>query len=304
MGNILKANIYEVKINKGSLFSRDFSVILKDMRKILHENKNTGILIFDKNKDKEISIWFDSFDYEKDFSNNNILKENICFLLAKDINLSIVENREKEILENFIVNDNFRPKILNHCIFLPSKNILIAEKNIKIGAIKKGITNILCDTKDFLSFIPKVNDNIIERLTFLADKLQNINLIDLKLQKFLKDSEDTDGEMFSIINDLDATFTLKLELKNKNSEFKKLIIDLFNKVHKNHINYELEDFKINFKNEKDEQEAVNLYENLVLLTIETEHDYKKNITLQEMERINYSKSIYEALIKEFNEKDI
>lgn len=309
MSNTLKANIYEVKIGKiGNLFEKPkpFEEILREIATKLNDsNKDTGILVFDKKKDTETSIWFDSFDYNDKFANSDILKETVCFLLAKDIDLSIVENKTEEKLESFVTNDKIRPKIPSHCIFLPNKNILIMENNtnksITIGTIKNGITNILYDTKDYLSFTPILRQNIIERLKFFTDKIQSLKLIDLKLQNFLDNSEDTDGQLLNIISNPEAKFTVSLQLENEKSEYKKSIIGVFESILSNKTNYALKNMQIMLKDEKEQKEVVELYNNLVSLTIETEHGYNE---YNFEERITYSISIYEALVKEFYAKNM
>lgn len=72
----------------------------------------------------------------------------------------------------------------------------------------------------------------------------------------------------------------------------------------NQATRKLQNIKVKLSDEKEHKEIIDLYDNLVYLKIEKEHYYKDIANLQnnENERIKYSKSIYKALIKEYNEK--
>ena len=68
MSSILKACVYNVKIDHNNLFAKPFKETLKDLASMLDDvGGNGNIRILDTYKGKETSIWFDSFDYEKDF---------------------------------------------------------------------------------------------------------------------------------------------------------------------------------------------------------------------------------------------
>lgn len=266
---------------------------------------NGNIRILDTYKGKETSIWFDSFDYEKDFSKDEVLQGSVCFLLAKDMDFSIIEDKEKEELGSYTSNSKIRPKIPSHCIYLPSQDILIVENNTNaatIGTIKRGITNALRGYVGNLLFSPKLKENIIEILYLFLEKIESIDLCDLKLHKYLSNPEDSDGELLSIITNPNSQFKATLQIKQNDSTIKSQVVDYFRKILEGKIEQELSNIKIKYKNEKNEKETANLYDNLVFLNIEKEHYYDDISGLEENERIGYSKSIYKALIEEFTSK--
>ena len=304
MSSVLKAYVYDVKPN--NLFAKPFKEILKDLSSMLDDvGGNGNIRILDTYKGKETSIWFDSFDYEKDFSRDEILQDSVCFLLAKDMDFSIIEDKEKEELGSYTGNSKIRPKIPSHCIYLPSQDILIVENNTNaatIGTIKRGIANTLIEYKGDLLFSPKLKENIIEILYLFLEKIESIDLCDLKLHKYLSNPEDSDGNLLSIITNPNSQFKATLQIKQNDSTIKSKVVDYFREILEGKIEQELSNIKIKYKNEKNEKETANLYDNLVFLNIEKEHYYDDISGLEENERIGYSKSIYKALIEEFISK--
>ena len=306
MSSILKACVYNVKIDNNNLFAKSFKETLKDLSSVLDDvGGNGNIRILDTYKGKETSIWFDSFDYEKDFSKDEVLQGSVCFLLAKDMDFSIIEDKEKEELGSYTSNSKIRPKIPSHCIYLPSQDILIVENNTNaatIGTIKRGITNALRGYVGNLLFSPKLKENIIEILYLFLEKIESIDLCDLKLHKYLSNPEDSDGELLSIITNPNSQFKATLQIKQNDSTIKSQVVDYFRKILEGKIEQELSNIKIKYKNEKNEKETANLYDNLVFLNIEKEHYYDDISGLEENERIGYSKSIYKALIEEFTSK--
>ena len=304
MSSVLKAYVYDVKPN--NLFAKPFKEILKDLSSMLDDvGGNGNIRILDTYKGKETSIWFDSFDYEKDFSRDEILQDSVCFLLAKDMDFSIIEDKEKEELGSYTGNSKIRPKIPSHCIYLPSQDILIVENNTNaatIGTIKRGIANTLIEYKGDLLFSPKLKENIIEILYLFLEKIESIDLCDLKLHKYLSNPEDSDGNLLSIITHPNSQFKATLQIKQNDSTIKSKVVDYFREILEGKVEQELSNIKIKYKNEKNEKETANLYDNLVFLNIEKEHYYDDISGLEENERIGYSKSIYKALIEEFISK--
>jgi hypothetical protein len=304
MSSVLKAYVYDVKPN--NLFAKPFKEILKDLSSMLDDvGGNGNIRILDTYKGKETSIWFDSFDYEKDFSRDEILQDSVCFLLAKDMDFSIIEDKEKEELGSYTGNSKIRPKIPSHCIYLPSQDILIVENNTNaatIGTIKRGIANTLIEYKGDLLFSPKLKENIIEILYLFLEKIESIDLCDLKLHKYLSNPEDSDGNLLSIITNPNSQFKATLQIKQNDSTIKSKVVDYFREILEGKVEQELSNIKIKYKNEKNEKETANLYDNLVFLNIEKEHYYDDISGLEENERIGYSKSIYKALIEEFISK--
>ena len=304
MSSVLKAYVYDVKPN--NLFAKPFKEILKDLSSMLDDvGGNGNIRILDTYKGKETSIWFDSFDYEKDFSRDEILQDSVCFLLAKYMDFSIIEDKEKEELGSYTGNSKIRPKIPSHCIYLPSQDILIVENNTNaatIGTIKRGIANTLIEYKGDLLFSPKLKENIIEILYLFLEKIESIDLCDLKLHKYLSNPEDSDGNLLSIITNPNSQFKATLQIKQNDSTIKSKVVDYFREILEGKVEQELSNIKIKYKNEKNEKETANLYDNLVFLNIEKEHYYDDISGLEENERIGYSKSIYKALIEEFISK--
>ena len=304
MSSVLKAYVYDVKPN--NLFAKPFKEILKDLSSMLDDvGGNGNIRILDTYKGKETSIWFDSFDYEKDFSRDEILQDSVCFLLAKDMDFSIIEDKEKEELGSYTGNSKIRPKIPSHCIYLPSQDILIVENNTNaatISTIKRGITNALRGYVGNLLFSPKLKENIIEILYLFLEKIESIDLCDLKLHKYLSNPEDSDGNLLSIITNPNSQFKATLQIKQNDSTIKSKVVDYFREILEGKVEQELSNIKIKYKNEKNEKETANLYDNLVFLNIEKEHYYDDISGLEENERIGYSKSIYKALIEEFISK--
>lgn len=72
----------------------------------------------------------------------------------------------------------------------------------------------------------------------------------------------------------------------------------------NQATKELKNIKVKLNDENEHKEIIDLYDNLVYLKIKKEYYYSNIATLQsnERERIEYSKSIYKALIEEYNAK--
>ncbi|WP_334088551.1 hypothetical protein [Helicobacter typhlonius] len=300
----VKASIFDVRTNQNmSLFARQFDEIIKELASKLDDINGRNIRVLYKDtKGKETSIWFDSFDYQKDFDNDETLKNSICFLLAKDIDFSMVENKECNQLDAVVADKKICPKIPSHCIYIPNEKILIIEESSNSAGIKtmeKGIFKKIPECKDFLHFQAKNRENIIERLKFFSDKIQSIELIDLNLTNYVK--EDHSGKILDIIthNRVKLKATLAIEddkgLKNK-------IVDLFANIFESQYTRELRNIKVKIKDENEHKEIIDLYSNLVYLKIEKEHYYTDIAVLQnnENERIEYSKSVYRSLIEAYN----
>lgn len=305
--SILKASIFNVKIVENqNLFQRNFDKILKELASKLDDVNCGNIRIFDtNNKGKETSIWFDSFDYQQDFMSDNVLKDSICFLLAKDIDFSMVEDKEKNQLDGIMANQSITPKIPSHCIYLPNDSIFIIEESTNsanIATVKKGIFRVLPECKNFLQFQAKNRENIIERLQNLMNKIQSIEMIDLNLTNYFK--EDRSGEFLNIITNPNTKIKASLSIEKNDNNLKNIIVGFFTNMFENQATRKLQNIKVKLSDEKEHKEIIDLYDNLVYLKIEKEHYYKNIANLQnnENERIKYSKSIYKALIKEYNEK--
>lgn len=165
MNKTLKAFIYEVDVEK-NLFANSFSDTIHHLAQMLDDEDGKNIRILDTYKNKETSIWFDSFDYINKFENEPIFKDTICFLLAKDMEVELSENKENKSLGNFSKDTSQTPKIPAHCIFLKNKNILITEYSQEfsnaISVIKRGIKEKLATHN--IEFKPKIRDDALERL--------------------------------------------------------------------------------------------------------------------------------------------
>lgn len=225
--SILKASIFNVKIVENqNLFQRNFDKILKELASKLDDVNCGNIRIFDtNNKGKETSIWFDSFDYQQDFMSDNVLKDSICFLLAKDIDFSMVEDKEKNQLDGIMANQSITPKIPSHCIYLPNDSIFIIEESTNsanIATVKKGIFRVLPECKNFLQFQAKNRENIIERLQNLMNKIQSIEMIDLNLTNYFK--EDRSGEFLNIITNPNTKIKASLSIEKNDNNLKNIIV--------------------------------------------------------------------------------
>ncbi|RAX51826.1 hypothetical protein CCY99_08475 [Helicobacter sp. 16-1353] len=302
----LKASVFKVEYRK-DLFILSFDDILKELYTRLDDKEGNNVRILDSCRNKETSIWFDSFDYDKDFLEDNIFTNAICFLLAKDMDISFVEDRESRRLNSVETSGNIRPKIPSHCIYLSDKNILIIEesdKSANISTIQRGIGNILGKTKPDILFTPKNRDDIIERLSMLIEKIKSIELIDLNLHNYLKSDDDISNSiLLNIITNPKCKINGILRITDESQSFKNTILDFFIACFNNPI--DLSNIKINLKDENDRREIIELYNNLLFLKITIENYYGDISELQddEKKRIEYSKSVYRALIEVYNETE-
>jgi len=95
-----------------------------------------------------------------------------------------------------LYNEKIRPKIPAHCVLIKDSNILLMEETSEtptISVLKRWIVNNLLLKNEDLIFKAKYRKDIIERLQLFVDHIKSIEMIDLNIEKYLKESEDTDG---------------------------------------------------------------------------------------------------------------
>ncbi|MDY0403018.1 hypothetical protein [Sulfurovum sp.] len=306
MSNIIKASVFDIEISNKSLFlaSKTLEDILKELATKLDDSSNssnTRVLDINSN-DKETSIWFDSFDDITNFSKENIFDNAVCFLLAKDMNYQFVENKEKKQIENSSHNEKIKPKIPAHCVFIKSENILLMEETTDTptaSTFKRGIVNNLKLTNNDLSFKAKYRDNIIERLQSFVENIKSIEMIDLNIEKYLKETEDTDGYLQNFLHNPNTRITAKLQVES--DDWRTKVVNFFADTFNNRSSKEVHNIKVTFKNEKQKDDIVSLYENLVYLKIEKDLYIEDISSLQETDRLKYSKEIYKTMIEAYNE---
>lgn len=303
MKQTIKARVYDVKIISNNLFSigRTFEDMLKELSSKLDykDPNNTRILDINVN-DKETSIWFDSFDDITRFSQEDIFDNTICFLLAKDMNYQFVENKEKKQIENFSSNEKIKPKIPSHCVFIKDSNILLMEHSSDtptIFTLHRGIIKNV--GYEGLVFEAKYRKDIIERLKLFADNIKSIEIVDLNIEMHLKETEDKDGYLQNFLHNPDTKITAKLQIES--NDWRTKAIGFFEQAFNNKITKEIQDIKIKYKDEKQKDEVISLYENLVYLKVEKDSYIEDISSMQQIDRLNYSKEIYKTMIEAYNE---
>lgn len=313
MSNIIKSAVFDVEIVRKNILLVDnekgfvdFESILKELSSTLDDIDSVNHRILDKNsKDKETSIWFDSFDNINIFSKEIIFDDTICFLLAKDMNFQLVEDKENHCIENFSSTLNLKPKIPSHCVFIKSKNILLMEETTNsptISTLHRGVVgNTRSIQKDDIDFKAQYRENIIERLEQFVDNIKSIEMTDINIEKYLKESEDTDGYLHNFLHNPETKLNAKLSIES--SDWRTKAVKFFTATFNNRVSKELNNIKISFKDDKQKDDILALYNNLVYLKVEKEiyHEYISG--LQEMERIEYSKNIYKTMIEAYNEDE-
>lgn len=305
MSNTIKASVYDIEISNKSLFLSDKTLedILKELATKLDDKDSINTRVLDINaNDKETSIWFDSFDDITNFSKENIFDDAVCFLLAKDMNYQFVENKEKKQIENSSHNEKIKPKIPAHCVFIKSENILLMEDTADtptVSTFKRGIVNNLKYNNDDLSFKAKYRENIIERLQSFVENIKSIEMIDLNIEKYLKETEDEEGYLQNFLHNPNTKISAKLQVES--DDWRTKVVNFFANTFNNRLSKEVHNIKVTFKNKKQKNDIVSLYENLVYLKIEKDLYIEDISSLQEIERLKYSKEIYKTMIEEYNE---
>lgn len=298
MKKVIKSSIYTVEVSQENIFQRDFSTILKNLS--LHL---TSSCAFDTNQNSiETSIWLDSFNEVSKFSDNSTFDDTVCFLLAKDMNYQLVEDKEEEKIENISSTTKFMPKIPSHCVYFKSKNILLMEESDNspnINTLKRGIqSNINSIKKGDINFNAIYREDIIERLNLFANKIKSIEIVDLNLEKYLEEKED-DGLLFNVLHHPDTKLNAKLQIES--SDWRAKVVKLFENFFDNKTTRELKNIKISYKDENNNDDIIDLYNNLVYLKVEKENYLDDISILKNIERIEYSKNIYKTMIDAYNE---
>ena len=302
MSNTIKASVFDVK-ETPNLFLNNFEDILKELSSKLDDTDSSNTRILDINQyQNETSIWFDSFDDVTNFDKDNKFDDTICFLLAKDITYQFVENTKKKIIENSSNKKNIKPKTPSHCVFIKSENILLMEETTDtptIATLKRGILNHLKMKQDDLLFNPKYHEDVIERLEKFVDNIQSIEISDLNIQKYLKEEGDTTGYIGSILSNPETKLTTRLELHS--NDLRSKTVNFFKSIFDNRITKELSNIKIIYKDEKEKNEIIMLYNNLIYIKIEKDIYHEDITELKNNDRLDYSKSIYKTLIEAYHE---
>lgn len=304
MGKIIKSSVFDIEISDKSLFlaGKTLEDILKELSSKLDDNDSNNTRILDTNvNDKETSIWFDSFDDITNFSKEKIFENTVCFLLAKDMNYQFIENKEKKQIENFAHNEKIKPKIPAHCIFIKNSNILLMEESSDAptnSTLRRGIINILALKNEDLNFKAKYRENIIERLQQFVDNIKTIEMIDLNIEKYLKEIEDTDGYLQNFLHNPNTKITAKLQVES--DDWRTKVVNFFTDTFNNRLSQEVHNIRVTFKDEKQKDDIVSLYENLVYLKIEKDLYIEDISKLEGMDRLKYSKEIYKTMIEAYN----
>lgn len=305
MKNTINAIVYDIDI-ENDLNAKSFDNVIKDLATHLESISGDEVQILDRYKDKEVSIWFDSFTFYQDYSVDEILKDNICFLLARDASQIMTEDKTNKKLQGTILNAHLRSKIPTHCIYLSKENVLIMEtsqNSASIGNLKNGIKKYSYTKVDFKR---RKRKDIIERLNKFVDNIKELEITDLNIHEYLspKLKEDEDGSLFAILSNKAFHFDGQIKLGEKEREEKHLIFHLFKNAFKTQeYNIPFSNLKIKYINEQEETEIAELFENLVCCKISIE-DYKENLSqITPEERVEYSKKIYRLLVKSFYESE-
>lgn len=305
MSNTIKASVFDIEISNKSLFlsGKTLEDILKELAIKLDDKDSINTRVLDINaNDKETSIWFDSFDDITNFSKENIFDNAVCFLLAKDMNYQFVENKEKKQIENSSHNEKIKPKIPAHCVFIKSENILLMEETTDAptaSTFKRGIVNNLKLTNNDLFFKAKYRENIIERLQSFVENIKSIEMIDLNIEKYLKETEDADGYLQNFLHNPNTKISAKLQVES--DDWRTKVVNFFADTFNNRLSKEVHNIKVAFKNEKQKDDIVSLYDNLVYLKIEKDLYIEDISSLQGIERLEYSKEIYKTMIEAYRE---
>lgn len=304
MGKIIKSSVFDIEISDKSLFlvGKTLEDILKELSSKLDDNDSNNTRIIDTNvNDKETSIWFDSFDDITNFSKEKIFDNTVCFLLAKDMNYQFVENKEKKQIENSAHNEKIKPKIPAHCVFIKNMNILLMEEASEtptISTLKRGIITNLSLKNEDLNFKAKYRENIIERLQQFVDNIKTIEMIDLNIEKYLKQTDDMSGYLQNFLHNPNTKITAKLQVES--SDWRTKVVNFFTDTFNNRLSQEVHNIKVTFKDEKQKDDILTLYENLVYLKIEKDLYIEDISELQGMDRLKYSKEIYKTMIEAYN----
>jgi len=292
--NSIKVKIFDIDID--NILYPDFLTILQEVATNLDDADNSERRILDKHYNKETSIWFDSFDRKKICNNSDYT----CFLLAKDVNYILTEDSTKKEIKH-LKSENIRPKTPAHCIFVKSKNLLLIEQITNSpteATLKRGLSKTLDFKENDLIFKAVQRTNVIERLNKFIETISHIELdLSPELFKYVGNIED-DGFLTQIITDPNTKTILSLGLKSNN--FRENTFKFFENAYRNgNIRELLNNMKITYLNEFEEEEITKLAENLVYLTLEKELEHQEILDTED--RLEYSKNIYSTMIQSYEE---
>lgn len=306
MKNTINALVYDIDIEK-DLNANSFENVLKELYSYLDSISGDEVQILDRYKDKEVSIWFDSFIFDKDYLADEVLRGNICFLLARDANQIMIEDKANRKLQGNTLNTHLRSKIPTHCVYLDKEKVLIMEtsqNSATISNLRKGIENCSFTKVDFKR---RKRKDIIERLKKFVDNITELEITDLNIHEYLspKLQEDDDGDAFAILTNKAFRFDGQIKLGEKEEQTKHSIFNFFKTAFEGK-KYDIlfDNLKIKYINEQEKTEIAELFENLVCCKIGIE-DYKENLSqITPEERVEYSKKIYRLLVESFYESEI
>jgi hypothetical protein len=310
MNKLIKAGVFDIKVEADNNIlliengKKDnmFENILKELSSKLDDTDSYNTRVLDTYNGIETSIWFDSFDNVIDFSKEDIFEDTICFLLAKDMNYQLIENKEENKLENISYNERIKPKIPSHCVFIKSQDILLMETSTNAptaSTLHRGIIRNINVYKENLMFQAQYREDIIERLNCFIDNIKSIEMIDLNLEKYLKDTEDTDGQLQNFLYNPETKITAKLFVET--DDWKTKALNFFTHTFHNQASKELNNIKITYKDESQKDDVIELYNNLVFLKVEKEFYVDDISQLREYDRLKYSQDIYKTMIEAYYE---
>lgn len=274
-------NVFNVVCN--NVMYSDFNTILEDINISFSNNK----LVFDNFKNLETSIWFDDTKINADY---------ITFILAKDINIELAEDKEEFNLIEY-EKEKKVPKIVSHCIYVKSKKILLMEVSSNSSnekCLKRGILKELSLNSDDIEFRQVKRNNIEQRLSSFVNNINKIELSASNLTSVIKEP-DENGEIFKLISDNNCKIKLSLNIDKNNISIKEVILKLFKKEYKDKSDY-IDNIRIQCLNDFEEKEIIQLTENFLNLNIKADELKKhKNFT----SRLEYSFLRYQNMIKAY-----
>lgn len=297
----IKIKVFEVKTEnfktkQGNLFQMNvFEELFGKLSQTIDNKDVSERRVLDTHYNKETSIWFDSFDNQEICKS----KDYICFLMAKDVNYMLTEDSEKNEIKH-IKSDKIKPKVPAHCVYVKSENLLLIEQIANSpteATLKRGISNKLDLSKENLEFQAIYRKNILERLNQFVSTISNIEIdMSPELIKYADVINDNDGYLQNFISNPNTKIKLSLDLKSE--DLKEKVVAFFSNILKGGKMRELiQNIKISHLNEKEEKEITKLVDNLLYLSLERELEHQE--ILETEDRLEYSKSIYSAIVKSY-----
>jgi len=304
MSNIIKIALFEVKLNKNNLFLDDFTSLLSELSSKLDNIDGQDTRVLDSFNNSETSIWFDSFDYLKSFSEESIFDDTVCFLLAKDMKFQFIEDKETKRIKNMPIKPKQNPKIPAHCIYLKKENILLMEQTHTTpteATLKRGIFKHNKLKEGDFTFVSVKREDILERLSLFMEKIVSIELDDIHLEKYLGKNGDENNKLYNILKNPETKIGAKLFINSNDmrSEAVEFFYDNFHNIGTR----ELQNIKITYKDEHQKNDIIELYKNLIFLKIEKEIYHEDLSALKKTEqRMKYSKNIYKSMIEAYQDE--